>query len=503
MNLSSIITNNALFRPHYTAIICGDDGEKYTWSKFDRQVNKLGNALLGLGIKKGEFVAVYLPNCPELLFTYFALLRIGAIVLPFNIVYKTAEVSYICNDSQTRFLIGSAKETREQVIMEISKYPGLQQIITVGEKVEGCLDFYELIEKSPEQLEPVKCDLDDIVTMLYTSGTTGPPKGAMISYNNLLSIATLSVSIMHVNDRDLFFTGAPYSHISLVMTVLGTFIAGASLLTLRQFNPEKTLELIGRYGVTHYFGVPTMYAFLLDKYNKELHNVKSWRCAFTAGAAMPVHYIDQIEETFDLDLIEMYGATETSSTMTYNRLGHSRKGSVGEVAFGNQLIIADDDGRPLAAGELGEILIKGPGVFKGYWHLPEASKEAFINGWFRTGDIGWMDSEGYLYLVDRKKDVIISGGYNIYPRGIEEIIYQHPKIEEVAVLGIKDAIWNQVTKAYVVLKPGEVMTTEEFITYCKEKMASYKVPRRVEFIQELPKSATGKILKRMLSDSSR
>lgn len=498
MNISSIITVNASFRPDYRALICGDDGREFTWSEFDDIVNRLGNAFLKLGVQKGELVAIFLPNSPEFLFAYFAIARIGAIALPFNILFRTPEISYICNDSQARFFIGSASETRERVVEERDRFTHLEQIITVGEKVEGCIDFYEFIAGESEQLTPVKCGLDEIAMMLYTSGTTGRPKGAMLSYNNLLSIGTVSASVLHINDRDLLLTGAPYCHIFFVLTVLGTFKAGATLVTSRRFDAIKTLELIDAYQITHYAGVPTMLILLLEKYPGRKYNLKSWRYVFCAGAAMPVGYIDQIEEMFDVDYIEMYGATETSSVVTYNRLGHTRKGSVGQVAFGNQVIIADDEGTPLGLEEVGEVLIKGPGIFKAYWHLPEASQAAFINGWYRSGDMGRMDKDGYLYLLDRKKDVIISGGYNIYPGEVEAVIMEHPKIKEVAVVGIKDPLWDQVAKAYVVLREGEELDPEEFTAFCKANMANYKVPRLVEFIPELPKSPTGKILKRLL-----
>ncbi len=501
MNLSSIITVNASFRPDYKAIICGDDGREFTWSEFDKIVNKLGNAFLKVGVQKGEMVAIFLPNSPEYLFTFFALERIGAIALPFNILFRTGEISYICNDSQARFLVGSASETRERVMMELDRFPDIEQIITVGEKVEGCLDFYELIESASEELEPVKCGADEIAMMLYTSGTTGRPKGAMMSYSNLSSIGAISTSVLHINDRDMLLTGAPFCHIFFVFTVLGSFNAGSTMLTLRKFDPARTLELISKYQVTHYAGVPTMYVFMLEHIKKQSdYSLKYWRNAFCAGAAMPVGYIAQIEEHFGVNYIEMYGATETSSTFTYNRLGHSRKGSVGQVAFGNQLIIADDQGHPLEPGAVGEVLIKGPGVFKAYWHLPEASQAAFLNGWYHSGDMGRIDEEGYLFLLDRKKDVIISGGYNIYPGELENIIIENPKISEVAVVGVSDPVFNQVTKAFVVLRKGEEMSPEEFIAFCKDNIASYKVPRLVEFIPELPKSPTGKILKRMLFD---
>jgi long-chain acyl-CoA synthetase len=271
---------------------------------------------------------------------------------------------------------------------------------------------------------------------------------------------------------------------------------------MRRFTPELAQDLLSRYKGTHFAGVPTMYLFLLQEYSKKKPDLTAWRFAHAAGASMPVEYIKEIEETFGVSLCETYGITETSSTITYNRLGHGKVGSVGPVARGTRAKVVDSSGSELPAGEVGEILVNGPGVFKGYWEMPEMTREAFAGEWYRTGDLGKYDEDGYFYIVDRKKDMIVCGGYNVYPREVEEVIYQHPKVMEAAVLGIKDPVRGEVPKAFIHLKEGMAMMDQEMIDFLKTKLASYKVPRNIEFVQELPKSTTGKILKRILRETN-
>jgi long-chain acyl-CoA synthetase len=499
LNISKIITDNALFHPRYKAVICADDGREFTWSEVDKIINKLGNALSNLGVKKGDVVAIYLPNSPEFLFTYFAAARIGAIVTPFNILFRTGEISYILNNSRAKVLVSSSAETEQYIIKANAQLPHLEKIITVGGPVNGAIDFYSLLPEASEELELVDCDPDELVSLLYTSGTTGQPKGATLSHGNLMSIGVLSSTILHINDQDLFMSPTPFCHIFFVLAVIGPFNAGAGIMTIQRFNPEKTLELISRHKVTHFAGVPTMYIFMLEQYDSKKYDLSSWRFAQSAGASMPMEYINEIVEKFGVGFTETYGATETSSTITYNRLGHGKTGSVGPAANGNQVKVVDKSGNDLPAEEVGEILVKGPGVFKGYWELPEATKEAFDGEWYRTGDLGKYDEDGYFYIVDRKKDMIVCGGYNVYPREVEEVIYQNPKVMEAAVLGIKDPARGEVPKAFIRLKEGEEMVVQEMVDFCKQRLASYKVPRNIEFVNELPKSPTGKILKRMLN----
>lgn len=498
MNVSSLVSNKASLHPHRKAVICGDDGRIYTWSEFDKIVNKVGNALLNMGVKKGDVVAIYLPNSPEFLFTYFAVARIGAIVLPSNILFRTGELSYVLNSSRAKILVGASAETEQYLIEANTELPHLEKIITVGKPVNASVDFHSLISEASEELEPVDCSSDDLVSILYTSGTTGQPKGAMLSHGNLMAVGTLSSTILHIDDQDVLLTPTPFCHICFVLSVLGPLNVGAGLVTMRKFSPEKALELIARYRVTHFTGVPTMYIFMLQQYDRRKYDLKAWRCAYAAGASMPVQYINEIEEKFGVSFSELYGLTETSSTVTYNRLGHGKNGSVGLAAPGNQVKVVDESGNELPAGEIGEILVKGPGVFKGYWEMPEATKEVFDGEWFRTGDLGKYDEEGYFYIVGRKKEVIVCGGYNVYPREVEEIICQHPKVMEAAVLGVRDPVRNEIPKAFIRVKDGEEMTEQELVEFCAQRMASYKVPREVEFLPELPKSPSGKVLKRLL-----
>ncbi|MGS0764487.1 class I adenylate-forming enzyme family protein [Syntrophomonas curvata] len=499
MNISHLIKRHASIQPHNQAIICGDDGTVFTWLEFDKIVNKLGNALLSLGIKKGDVVSLYLPNSAEFLFAYFAVTRIGAVILPFNVLFKTGEISYILKNSRARVLIGASPGIENNLVkINNDEFPHLETIITVGYPVANCLDFYALIMEGSEDLAMVECTPEDLGSLVYTSGTSGNPKGAMLSHGNLEAIGALSSSALLINDKDLLLTGAPFCHICFVLSVLGPFHAGAGIITMNRFGAHTALQLIEHYKVTHFTGVPTMFMYMLQQFDRQEYDVGSLRLVHCAGAPMPVEHITEIERKLGVGFCELYGATETSSIVTYNRLGHKRNGSIGQPAYGIQIRIVDESGSVLPPGETGEILVKGPGIFKGYREMPEATKEAFDGEWFHTGDLGYYDKDGYFYIVDRLKDMIVSGGYNIYPREVESVIYQHPKILEAAVLGQKDPLKNEVPKAYVALKENEQMTAEELIDFCKERMAAYKVPHLVEILPELPKGPIGKILKRML-----
>jgi long-chain acyl-CoA synthetase len=498
MNLSDIITGNASLNPTGKAIIQGDDGREVTWIELEKMINKLGHALTYMGVTKGDIVALYLPNCPEFIATYFAATKIGAIILPFNIVFKSQEITYILNDSGARVLVGASEQIENNVIIE--QLPNLEKIITLGKTIEGCLDFYSMIEEASDTLCPVECSADDVLSLVYTSGTSGSPKGAMLTYGNLITLGTYNMRILHINDRDLVYSAPPLCHIVFLISVIGPFCAGAGIILLKHFNAEKSLEVMTRYQATHVIAVPTMYIYMLQSYDSDKHDLQSLRLAFCAGGPMPPQYIGEIEERFGLSFCEQYGTTETTSIISYNRMGHRRIGSVGAPVCGVAVKIVDLDGKDLAAGEIGEILVKGPGNCKGYWKMPEATEQAFVEGWFRTGDLGYFDDDGYLYIVDRLKDMIVSGGYNVYPREVEDIIYTNDNVAEVAVLGMKDPVRQEIPVAYVVLKHGHQIEEKELIDYCSERMAFYKVPRKVEFVGELPKGPTGKILKRGLKD---
>ena len=501
MNLSSILDRNAERIPAWPAVIGAEDGTVLSHAAFRALVNRLAGALRDLGVVKGDRVALWLPNSPAYLAAYFAAVRIGAVATPFNIMFRGPEIRYILNNSRARVLIAHRGEAAERLPAIRAELPHLEKVITVGGTWEDSLDFERLGDGYPDDFTAVECAPDDPVTILYTSGTTGQPKGAVLTHHNFLSNAALNACpVLHINDQDLFFTGTPFCHIFFVLTVLGPLHAGAGVLTARRFMAADALRYIGDYKVTHFAGVPTMYIYMLEEYDSRKYDVSTWRFAQSAGASMPAEYIDRIERTFGVGFCECYGSTESSSTVTFGRLGHGRAGSVGLTAPGWQVRIVDGRGNEVPAGTVGELWIKGQGLFSGYWEMPEDTAAAFQDGWFKTGDLGRFDEDGYCYLVDRKKDLIICGGYNIYPREVEDVVYAHPAVLEVVVIGLPDPALGEIPAAYVVLKPGEQASADEIKAFCKERLAPYKAPRQVEFVSGLPKGPTGKILKRIMRD---
>lgn len=495
MNLADIITENASAIPDRRAIVAGDDGREMTWNELEANVNRFGNALLDLGVKRGDKVALYLPNCPEFVISYFAAVKIGLVVVPFNIVFKTAEIAYIVNNAGARYLIGDKAALEANVTGAMESFPGLKKIITVEGKLEGCIEFNSILEGASSYLEPMDFRCNDLVEMIYTSGTTGHPKGAMLSYCNLISMAEINRKILHINDEDLVYSAPPFCHIAFMIAVLGPFAAGAAILLLKSFNPERALEVMSRYHATHVIAVPTMYIYMLKAFDGAKHDLSSLRMAFSAGGPMPVEPMTTIEAVFGVEFSEQYGTTEATSIISFNRMGHRRLGSVGKPVVGIRVKIVDPSGNELPPNEVGEILVKGPGNCLGYWNMREATRAAFKDGWFCTGDLGKFDEDGYLYIVDRIKDMIVSSGYNVYPREIEDIIYTNPQVSEAAVVGFKDPVRQEVPVAFIRLKDTQQMTQKELTDYCLERLANYKVPRIVKFIDEMPKGPTGKISK--------
>lgn len=503
MNLAQIIAKNVKRIPNGPAVI--SEEVQWSWREFNLKVNRLGNALGKLGVGKGDRVAMYLPNSPEYLVTYFAIAKLGATAVPFNIMFKSSEITYIVNNSRAKVLVAAAAEATNHVQGIRDQLPTMEHLIVVGEhQLANTVSYDELLAAGGDELIATECSQDDVVTILYTSGTTGQPKGAMLTHGNFYFNAELNaLYTLHLNDQDSFLTGTPFCHIFFVLTVLGPMYKGSAVVTMPRFFPDKALELISKFQVTHFAGVPTMYIYMLQTYKSDpgKYDLSSWRFAQSAGAAMPAEYVTQIEKFFNVGFCECYGSTETSSTCTYGRLGHSKPGSIGLPADTWEIKIVDEENNEVTSGEVGEIIVKGPGVFKGYWDMPEATEAAFTGEWFHTGDLGRADEDGYLYIVDRKKDMLICGGYNIYPREIEEALYTHPAVLEAAVVGIPDAAKGEIPKAFITLKPeAEPISSEDIIAYCKDRMAAYKVPRVVEFLEQFPKNTSGKILKRTLKE---
>lgn len=502
MNVAQIIERNARRIPQRPAVI--SEMSASSWQEFNLQINRLGNALHRLGVTKGDRVAICLPNSLEYLVTYFAVIKLGAIAVPFNVMFTNNEINYIVNNSEAKVLVAAPVEGIKNLINIRDNIPGLEHIVLLGShEALNILEYSKVIARETTDLELADCSPDDVASIIYTSGTTGHPKGAMLTHGNLYYNGELNgCYALHINDQDSLLTGTPLCHAFSVLTVMGPMYRGAAVVTMPRFFPDQALELMSRFKVTHFAGVPTMYLYMLQAYQAapEKYDLLAWRYAQSAGAAMPAEHIARIEETFGVNFCEYYGATETSATCTYGRLGHGKPGSVGPAADTWEVKIMDEQNREVPVNEVGEIVVRGPGVFKGYWKMPEATAEAFTDGWYHTSDLGRVDEDGHFYIVDRKKDMLICGGYNIYPRELEEILYTHPAILEAAVVGIPDALKGEIPKAFIVLRSGMQAGEAEVIGYCRERLAAFKIPRGVEFLKELPKNSTGKILKRVLRD---
>ncbi|MBI5251682.1 MAG: AMP-binding protein [Desulfomonile tiedjei] len=513
MNLSrECIEKNASRIPNRPAVIDGTSGVTYTYAELNAKVNCMANALHSLGIRKGDRVALYLRNVPEFIVAFLACSKIGAISVPFNIMLKKMEIEYILNHSGAKILFGMAGETNENVLPIWENLPSLEKIVSVqgiagGGSNPNVLTFGDLISQNRSEFTAVDLDESDGLCLLYTSGTTVKPKGALSTHASWLSQAALNAShVVPMTEEDRVLTGAPYFHVYVVFTVLPTLYAGAAVVTLQRFFPKETLELITKYRGTHFMGTPTMWAYLIEEYlkNKELYDLSSFWFGQCAGSLLPSELAKQIEKTFGIGLVECYGSTETSSTVTHTRFNHFLSGTPGWPAPGWQIKIVDDGGTELPHGEIGELWCKGPGVIKEYWNDPEMTGAKINDGWWKSGDLGYVKggnhADSLLYIVDRKDDMLVCGGYNIYPSEVESYLTKHPKVLQAVVIGIPDKVKGEIPKAFLVLAPGQTATEEEVMQWAKNNMAAYKAPRKVEFttIDELPKTATGKILKREL-----
>ena len=507
LNLATMLAETSKRRPNHTALIFDDF--KMTYSQLDAASNQFANALVTAGIQPGQKVALMLPNIPQFVICFYGIAKAGATIVPLNVLLKAPEVSYHLQDSDAVMLVvweGFAAEavsgyqqTETCHSLVIVNAPGS----TVVPDTRGATSLNAMMAKAASTFEMVPTMPDDTAVILYTSGTTGRPKGAELSHFNLFFNARTSKDSLGIDWRDdeVGLVALPLFHsfgISSVMNVLIT--VGATLTLMARFEPVKAFELFQRDHVTNFAGVPTMYIYLLNHPDRKKYDLSSLRTCISGGAANPVEVLQAWKKEFGVTILEGYGLSETSPTASFNVLFRpSKPGTVGLPVYGVEMRVVDANDQEVPVGEVGEIVIRGHNVMKGYYKRPEATAEAIHNGWFHSGDIGKMDEDGYFSIVDRKKDMIIRGGFNVYPREIEEVLYEHPAISEVAVVGVPDANMGEEVKAFVYLKPGANVSEEDLRTFCKERVAAYKYPRTIQFLDEpLPKNATGKILKREL-----
>ncbi len=488
MNLASILTKSTERDAEHVAVKL-DDAE-ITYGQLDEAAARVAGLLTELGVERGDRVGVMLPNVPYFPICYYGILRIGAVVVPMNVLLKKREVAFYLNDSGAKVLFAwhdFAKEAEAG-----AQEAGAECVLVQPGEFEKRLADVDPVEAVADTED------DDTAVILYTSGTTGSPKGAELSHHSLIRNAEIAGGLFSLGTDAVALGALPLFHTFGQTCAMNAMTAAGGTLTLiPRFDPAKALEIIQRDKVNVFEGVPTMYGAMLHHDGADDFDTSTLEVCASGGSAMPVELMKAFEEKFGCKVLEGYGLSETSPIASFNHPDKERKpGSIGTPVDGVDMKVVDDDGKDCEQGDVGEIVIRGHNVMKGYWNKPDATEESIRDGWFHTGDMAKVDEDGYFFIVDRKKDMIIRGGYNVYPREIEEVLYEHPAVREAAVLGVPHDTHGEEVAAAVALKDGQEATADELRDFVKEQVAAYKYPRKIWFVDELPKGPTGKILKR-------
>jgi long-chain acyl-CoA synthetase len=493
-----------------------------TYAELNGRASQVAAGLAALGVAPGDHVALSCPNVPWFPIAYYGILKAGAVVVPLNVLCKPREIVYHLRDSHARALLvfeGTPELPMAQMARAAcDEVAGVHLIVMTREPaapspVAPALTLGQVMHAQPPAFETRPRRSDDTAVILYTSGTTGQAKGTELTHQNMLLNAAASrdmflPALRGGYEQDVALVTLPLFHSTAQTCLMNAgLLSGFRLVLLPRFDPAAVLETMQREEVGIWIGVPTMYWALLKRMAETNEDpapvARHLRLCVSGGAPMPVDVMRRFEDTFGVRVLEGYGLSETSPVACFNQLQRpSKPGTVGQPIFGVDVRCHDDEGRPVPAGERGEVVIRGPNIMKGYYNRPDATAEATRGGWFHTGDIGILDQDGYLSIVDRKKDMILRGGLNVYPREIEEVMMSHPAVSLVAVIGVPDERLGEEIKAFVVRRPGSSTSEAELLSWCKEQLAAYKYPRVVEFRDSLPVGATGKILKRELRAST-
>ena len=489
LNIAANLTRTAERQPDDVAIKLDDF--TLTWSQLDDATQRLATFLADQGVGVGDRVALSLPNVPAFPVVAYGVWRAGAVLVPMNPLFMGREIDYYFEDAGVKLAFGMAGE-----MAKAAEQKSVTFVEVGGDQLQSLLAKFEPTSDIVER------DGSDTAVILYTSGTTGRPKGAELTHDNLEKNQDVTArTLVEVTSDDVVMGCLPLFHVFGLTCAMAVSVSrGATLTLLPRFEPTKALEIIERDSVTVFEGVPTMYQAMLAAAAKAPEvKLASLRTCISGGSAMPVEVLRKFEERFDATILEGYGLSETSPVASFNHPNAQRKpGSIGTPIEGVEMKVADLDGNPLPVGEVGEVAVRGHNIMKGYWNKPEETAKAIRDGWFYTGDLARQDEDGFYFIVDRSKDMIIRGGYNVYPREVEEVLYEHPEIAEVAVVGVPDEHYGEEVAAFVVRTEGSNLDADAVKAFAKERVAAYKYPRHVTFIETLPKGATGKILKREL-----
>jgi long-chain acyl-CoA synthetase len=492
MNVADEFTNAALYYPTKKALIFGDTN--YSYAELHRIIKSVAGYLLHLGVSKGERLSLYMPNRPEWIMFYYGIAAIGAITVCVPGAYKRDEMTGVVTDSLSSILITS-DDLRSQ-LPSSEAIPSVRNIIIVEHD-----DVFQSILRGedPYPLPTAAATSgDDAVSILYTGGTTGIPKGAMLTHRNLLYSAQNVAYHERMIADDIGVCFLPLNHVFAQCHIMHTVFSNCGTLVLFSgFDMDKVVSAVIEHKVTRFYAVPTIFIRFLNNAESR-KQLKTLNYVFSGGTSMPAEIVRQWVGAFGIPIHEAYGMTEAASIVTFNHLFRHKIGSIGMPAGIIELKVVDADDNEMKQGEQGEIIIRGPNIMKGYFQQPEESATALRNGWFHSGDVGVFDEEGYLYIVDRIKDMIITGGENVYPKEVEDLLHQHKAVNECGVVGLPHAEFGEAVTAFVTLKPNVTADERDLIAFCKERMARYKVPKTIRFVSDLPKTPQGKILRREL-----
>jgi long-chain acyl-CoA synthetase len=500
-NLATILTETAAASPDRAVAVYA--GGQLSYRELDVLSDQLAAGLSAAGIRPGDPVALQLPNIPQFLIAYFGILKAGGVAVPLNVMLKAPEVAFQLGDSKARLLI-----TWEGILGEAAKgaaAAAVNDIYAVGhaENEPDAIPFEKLLAVSVKGHAIARREVTDTAVIVYTSGTTGRPKGAELTHVQLYMNADIPGRLFDVQPDDVVITALPLFHVFGLSSILNVCVRfGCTMSLVPRFDADAALTAIQRDRATIFEGVPTMFVALLSCPELEKYDFSSLRVAISGGASIPAPVLDAFEQRFGIVILEGYGLTETASTTTFNKSATDRRiYSVGKPIWGTQTQVWDEHGNSLPPGQdnVGEVVTRGLHVMKGYLNNPEATAEVFTGDWFHTGDLGYFDADGFLFIVSRKKELIIRGGYNVYPSEIENVLHSHPAVAEAAVIGIPDDRLGEEVMAVVKLQADWSLVGAELIAYCRERMAAYKYPRVIEFRDELPKNTLGKVLKSELA----
>jgi long-chain acyl-CoA synthetase len=478
-----------------------------SYADLNTRIERAANGLAARGVAQRDRVALLVPNIPEFIVAYYAILRCGAIVVPINVLYKAEEIAYVLQDSEAKAFILFAGFA-PQGIAGAEKAPSVTKVIVAGEVAPaGTTPWGALTDASTPERSPVKVLPGDVATICYTSGTTGRSKGAMLTHRNFIANCEQLDRTERggAKDSDVLLLVLPLFHIYAMNCAMNSYLrAGATIVLVRRFDALPVLEQLQKHRCNLFHGAPPMYVTWVNTPTLGDYDLSSMRAAFSGAAPLPIQVLDRFHAVTGVEIVEGYGLTEASPVTHSNCVvAVSKPGTVGPPIPGVEARLVDEEDRDVAPGAPGEIVCRGENITIGYWRNPTATAESLRNGWFHTGDIATIDEDGYYRIVDRKKDMINSGGFKIWPREVEEVLFRHPAVREAAVVAMPDAYWGERPMAYIVLKEDQTATQEGLIAYCKEHLASYKAPCLVKFRDELPKLPTGKVLRRALREEAR